>query len=262
MGRSGAGGICVITRLLTKIAGPSRCDYGEAVGRAGLAGLTRKPGLVFGHRQKGGNQMRFPITTCVFAALAVTAAVATTLSASPAAAGDVTKESLVDSLTAVKTRSFDPGRTEREVKFRSFVNTLKAKKTRQITVQERTEVAKFVKENELPSIDLEVYFEYDSAAITPAAQPKLTTLGQALSDERLKGKTFLIAGHTDARGSDAYNQTLSEQRAEAVKQFLATTVGLQAANLVAIGYGEEQLKTPVSPEADENRRVQVVTLGN
>lgn len=206
--------------------------------------------------------MRYPITSCMIAALAVTVVVATSFPVSQAVAEDVTKESLVESLTAVKTRSFDPDRSAREAKFRSFVNTLKGKKTRQITVQERAEVAKFVKENDLPSIDLEVYFEYDSAAITPTAQPKLSTLGQALSDERLKGKTFLIAGHTDARGSDAYNQSLSEKRAEAVKQFLTSSSGVDVSSLVAIGYGEEQLKNPSAPEADENRRVQVVTLGD
>jgi outer membrane protein OmpA-like peptidoglycan-associated protein len=196
-----------------------------------------------------------------FAGLVATAAISLAVPVPTAAAGEPTRESLIDSLTAVKTRSFDPGKADREAKFRSFVNTLKTKKTRQITVQERTEVAKFAKENELPGIDLEVYFKYNSAEITPTAKPKLTTLGQALTDERLKGKTFLIAGHTDARGTASYNQSLSERRAESVKQFLVNSMGVQATSLVAIGYGEEQLKNASVPEADENRRVQVVTLG-
>jgi outer membrane protein OmpA-like peptidoglycan-associated protein len=205
--------------------------------------------------------MSLKFTSRMIAAFAISGIISVACPLQPSAAGELTRESLIDSLTAVKTRSFDPGRAAREAKFRSFVNTLKAKKTRQITVQERTEVAKFVKENELPAVDLEVYFEYNSAEITPTAQPKLTTLGQALKDERLKGKTFLIAGHTDARGTDAYNQALSERRAESVKQFLTNSMGVDAASLMAIGYGEEQLKNPASPEADENRRVQVVTLG-
>ena len=198
---------------------------------------------------------------CFFAGLVATAAISLAAPVPPAAAGELTRESLIDALTTVKTRSFDPGRAAREAKFRSFVNTLKHKKTRQITVQERTEVAKFVKDNDLPSVDLEVYFDFDSAEITSKARPKLETLGKALTDPRLKGKTFLIAGHTDARGTDTYNQALSERRAEAVKQFLAKSMGVDAASLMAIGYGEEQLKNPASPEADENRRVQVVTLG-
>ncbi len=176
------------------------------------------------------------------------------------AADDQTRQGLVDALSPTKTRFLDPGRSARVRKFRSFVNTLRTKKTRQITVHERAEVAKFVKENDLPTVDLEIFFEYDSAAITSAAIPKLATLRQALSDQRLKGNTFLIAGHTDARGSDAYNQSLSERRAGAVKQYLATTFRLDPTTLIGIGYGEERLKSPGAPEADENRRVQVVTL--
>lgn len=176
------------------------------------------------------------------------------------AADDLTEEQLINKLKTFKTRAFDPGKKARDMKFRSFVDTLKTKKTRQITVQERTEVAKFVKDNELPGVDLEVYFDYNSAAITQQAMPKLETLGKALSDTRLKGKTFLIAGHTDARGTNDYNQSLSEKRAEAIKQHLSSSFGVDVSTLVAIGYGEEQLKTPSAPEADENRRVQVVTL--
>ena len=73
---------------------------------------------------------------------------------------------------------------------------------------------------ELPSVDLEVFFDYKAAQITPQAAGVLTTLGRALVDARLAGNAFLIAGHTDAKGSDDYNLALSEQRAEAVRQFL------------------------------------------
>lgn len=201
------------------------------------------------------------ITSHIVATLAILGAISVTCPLRSSVAGELSREQLIDSLTAVKTRAFDPGRAAREAKFRSFVNTLKHKKTRQITVHERTEVAKFVKDNELPSVDLEIYFDYDSAKITPRAKPKLETLSKALTDTRLKGKTFLIAGHTDARGSSAYNQSLSERRAESVKNFLVGSLGVDSSSLVAIGYGEEQLKNAASPEADENRRVQVVTLG-
>ena len=100
----------------------------------------------------------------------------------------------------------------KEQRVRGLVKSIQTGKTRQITVEERTEVAEYVKESDLPSIDIEVFFEYDSAAITPAATPKLQTLGKALSDAKLKGKTFMIAGHTDATGSDAYNLSLSKRR--------------------------------------------------
>ena len=224
-------------------------------------GLTCKLCLAANHLIMGDGKMKNPNTFRTLATLFAATAVSMFCFAPPAVAGDLTQQELIDSLTVVKTRNFDPGRKAREVKFRSFVNTLRTKKTRQITVGERAEVAKFVKENDLPGVDLEVFFDYNSAMITPAAKPKLETLGKALSDAKLKGKTFMIAGHTDGTGSDDYNQSLSEKRADAVKQHLASKFGLDVTTLVAIGYGEEQLKTPGAPEADENRRVQVVTLG-
>jgi OmpA family len=90
--------------------------------------------------------------------------------------------------------------------------------------------------------------------------PLGTKLGVALRDPRLKSAMVLLAGHTDAKGSDAYNKDLSDRRADAVKQFLVTKFSLPAENLIAIGYGKERLKNTVDPFAAENRRVQVVNV--
>jgi outer membrane protein OmpA-like peptidoglycan-associated protein len=90
--------------------------------------------------------------------------------------------------------------------------------------------------------------------------PTLIKLGQALSDKQLKTATFLVAGHTDASGSNDYNLSLSERRAHAVTAFLKSNFGLQATGLVAIGYGEEQLKNTADPASGENRRVQISNL--
>jgi outer membrane protein OmpA-like peptidoglycan-associated protein len=70
-----------------------------------------------------------------------------------------------------------------------------------------------------PAIDLhEIYFKFNSAAITAEAEPQLRELGAALSDRRLKGSVISIGGHTDAVGSDAFNQSLSERRAATIKR--------------------------------------------
>lgn len=171
------------------------------------------------------------------------------------------KEEMVRSLQGRGlTRSLAPAGSGMSAQHRSLIDGLKGKATRQITVEERTELATVAKQNDLPSIDLEIYFDYDSAAITQQSYPKLIELGKALIDDRLKGSTFLIAGHTDARGSDPYNQGLSERRADSVRQFLAGTFKVDPRTLIAVGYGEEQLKLPQAPEADQNRRVQVINL--
>lgn len=127
-----------------------------------------------------------------------------------------------------------------------------------LTSKERRDVAETVRRDDLPTADLEVYFDFDSATITPTALPILRTLGQALTDGRLAGGTFIVGGHTDAKGEADYNQILSQRRAQAVREFLVTNFAIPPANLMAIGYGEEQLKAPNEPLAAVNRRVQVI----
>jgi outer membrane protein OmpA-like peptidoglycan-associated protein len=114
--------------------------------------------------------------------------------------------------------------------------------------------------SQLPSVDLEVLFEYKSAELTPAAVETLTTLGRALTDERLAGGAFLIGGHTDAKGGTDYNLHLSQRRAEAVRQFLIATFAIEANRLTARGFGERYLKNPQRPRSEENRRVQIVNV--
>lgn len=111
-----------------------------------------------------------------------------------------------------------------------------------------------------PSVDLEIPFDYNSAKITTPALVLLTTLGRALSDERLAGQTFVIAGHTDGQGGGAYNLKLSQARAEAVRAFLITNFRVEPDKLVAEGHGERQLKNARRPLAKENRRVQVTNV--
>jgi outer membrane protein OmpA-like peptidoglycan-associated protein len=113
---------------------------------------------------------------------------------------------------------------------------------------------------QLPSVDLEVLFEFDSARMTPDAVEALTPLGRALSDPRLADGQFLIAGHTDGKGRASYNQELSQRRAEAVREFLIVNFKIDGSRLVAQGFGESRLKNPQQPRAAENRRVQVVNL--
>ena len=127
-----------------------------------------------------------------------------------------------------------------------------------LTAKERKDVAETARRDALPTADLEVYFDFNSAVIAPAALPILKTLGEALSDGRLAGGTFIVGGHTDAKGEADYNQSLSQRRAAAVREFLITNFPIPPAKLMAIGYGEEQLKAADEPLAGVNRRVQVI----
>ena len=110
-----------------------------------------------------------------------------------------------------------------------------------------------------PAIDLhEIYFEFNSAAITAGAEPQLRELGAALSDPRLKGSVISIGGHTDAVGSDAFNQNLSERRAATVRWYLVDNFKLPPANLHTAGYGKQRPKNKANVFAPENRRVEIV----
>jgi outer membrane protein OmpA-like peptidoglycan-associated protein len=153
-----------------------------------------------------------------------------------------------------------PAEAARNAEEAKFVNSLRNRPTRSLTTAEREQITSIAQKR--PSIDLEVNFDYNSDNIGAKASPQVSALGQALSSSELKGGTFIVAGHTDAKGTDTYNQGLSERRAEAVKRFLAEKYGIDASNLVTVGYGKTQLKNPAGPFASENRRVQVINASD
>lgn len=123
------------------------------------------------------------------------------------------------------------------------------------TVEERS-----AEIGDLPSIDIEVFFAYDSDALTPSAQAKLSELVHALSDPRLNDYRLLFIGHTDAVGGMAYNAALSQRRAERVAEYVTETLAIDPARVDATGVGFSRLKDPQKPTSGVNRRVQLVLL--
>ena len=205
--------------------------------------------------------MRFSGSSWAIAAVAALSLSALTLS--PTQAEEVkSADTLVKGLAPVKTRGFDPTAPTREAKQHELNTKLREFKTRQITVEERTEVVKLIEDLKSPNVDVQILFAFDSADILPEAKPSLDELGKALTDPKLTGGAFLIAGHTDAKGSDEYNLALSQRRAASVKAFLVETYKVDEGRLSVIGFGEEQLKNKEDPLADENRRVQIVNTGS
>lgn len=113
------------------------------------------------------------------------------------------------------------------------------------------------------AISLTVTFASGSAGLGPEAVRVLDNLGRALGSARLAGYRFRVEGHTDTVGPAAMNQTLSERRAGAVRDFLIKRHGVDPARIEAVGLGETQLLVATQDETAEprNRRVQVVNLG-
>ncbi|HEV3242354.1 MAG TPA: OmpA family protein [Methyloceanibacter sp.] len=206
--------------------------------------------------------MRFSKSIWAIAAVATLGMSGVALSPAAKAQDVKSADAIVKGLAPAKTRGFDPQAPGREAAQKELNAKLRDFKTRQITVEERDHVAKLIEESKSPNVDVLIFFAFDSAEILPEARPALDELGKALSDPKLAGGTFLIAGHTDAKGGDAYNLALSQRRANSVKAFLVKTYHVDGDHLSAIGFGEEQLKNKDDPFADENRRVQIVNTGN
>lgn len=115
-------------------------------------------------------------------------------------------------------------------------------------------------------IDLaaDVLFDFDKAAIKKEAEPslqKVATVLKANPDAKVA-----IEGHTDGKGADAYNQTLSEQRAAAIKQWLVTNAQVGGANITTRGWGKTKPVTHnAKPDGSDdpegrakNRRVEII----
>jgi outer membrane protein OmpA-like peptidoglycan-associated protein len=111
------------------------------------------------------------------------------------------------------------------------------------------------------NIDMNILFARNSDAIDQNSFGLLVKLADALTNPALARQRILIAGHTDARGSDALNLSLSQRRAQSVQGFLVSMRPELAPRLSAFGFGETQLKNVQDPESGENRRVQIVNLG-
>jgi outer membrane protein OmpA-like peptidoglycan-associated protein len=181
------------------------------------------------------------------------------------AAEDVTKEQIVRALAIPKaplTRGLSmappaeqPTTSPLQDK---FLQTVRGRSSRSLSSTEREEIAAMATAK--PNIDLEITFDYDSANISQKSLSSVQALGQALTSPDLKGSTFVVAGHTDAAGTDAYNQDLSDRRADAIKRYLVEKYHIASADLVTVGYGKSKLKDPSQPLAEVNRRVQVVNM--
>lgn len=132
-----------------------------------------------------------------------------------------------------------------------FVNSADLGATRGICIGTPQECAP----PEPEGLDMLVTFELDSAELTEEAKGYLGLFAQMMQDERLKIASFVVEGHTDARGTDAYNDELSQARAEAVRRHLIG-LGVAPERLSSIGLGKMQ---PRKDDAfdPENRRVEL-----
>jgi outer membrane protein OmpA-like peptidoglycan-associated protein len=105
-----------------------------------------------------------------------------------------------------------------------------------------------------------VHFAYGRAKIRPDSHSLLNQVAQVIQAHR-EIRKIRVEGHTDSRGTEEYNQRLSQRRADAVKAYLIKR-GVDPARLESLGYGESR---PIAPNTSDvgreaNRRVEFVIL--
>lgn len=139
---------------------------------------------------------------------------------------------------------------------------LEAAPSIRIKPEERVTIREFKRRPDLrrmaPSIDIQsINFAFDSAEIPYSQYPKVERIADALHAllRRRRSARVLLEGHTDAVGSWAYNQRLSEERARSLQRVLVRHFGVPYRMLETVGYGEEFLLVPTPHENWRNRRV-------
>ncbi|SFD78243.1 OmpA family protein [Phytopseudomonas straminea] len=105
-------------------------------------------------------------------------------------------------------------------------------------------------------VELDVKFDFDKAQVKSESMGDIQSLADFM--KQYPQTTTVVEGHTDSVGTDAYNQKLSERRANAVREVLVNQYGVGGTRVNAVGYGESR---PVADNATEegraiNRRVE------
>lgn len=110
------------------------------------------------------------------------------------------------------------------------------------------------------TLEGDVFFDIDKATLTSKAKDKLDEIVEELREVEIA--EIEVGGHTDTVGSDAHNNKLSEDRAEAVAKFLRE--GLDDVDITSEGYGKRHLAAPEEGSEEEikearsrNRRVEI-----
>lgn len=112
----------------------------------------------------------------------------------------------------------------------------------------------YVELDKSEQVNIQIAFDFDSAALREDQKPKLATLCEVMN--AIEIDSFRIVGHTDASGSADYNQRLSQLRAEEVKRYLVSDCGIAENRLEAVGLGKEFLFDKEDPRSEANRRVE------
>jgi OOP family OmpA-OmpF porin len=113
----------------------------------------------------------------------------------------------------------------------------------------------------LPQVLIDIKFDEDAAVIKPESYRAVGRLADTLLSPPMLGYRFLIVGHTAPGNRRDAGLTLSQRRADVIRDVLVGTFKISGKRLQAIGLGEEQLLDSARPASPVNLQTQVMTVG-
>jgi outer membrane protein OmpA-like peptidoglycan-associated protein len=143
----------------------------------------------------------------------------------------------------------------------AIVGAMMDKQERELRQIEGIDVARTDDDELRVTVRNEILFDFDSAGLRGASKDELREMADVFN--RYNDTTIVVGGHTDSTGSAAYNQRLSERRADTVANYLQNQ-GVRGSRIDAIGYGEGSAKASNSSASgrQQNRRVEIYVRAN
>ena len=143
----------------------------------------------------------------------------------------------------------------------AIVGAMMDKQERELRQIEGVNVTRTAPDELKVTVRNEVLFDFNSAALRSASRDSLSEMANVF--EKYPNTTIEVAGHSDSTGTAAYNQRLSERRANSVSNYLEQ-LGVRGSRLDAIGYGEAQPRATngTANGRQLNRRVEIHIRAN
>src|SRR5687768_2960567 len=143
----------------------------------------------------------------------------------------------------------------------AIVGAMMDKQERELRQIEGIDVARTDEDELKVTMRNEILFDFNSASLRSASRDELREMADVFN--RYNDTTIVVAGHTDSVGSEAYNQRLSNRRADTVTNYLED-LGVRGSRLDAVGYGETRPKSSNSTSSgrQQNRRVEIYIRAN
>jgi outer membrane protein OmpA-like peptidoglycan-associated protein len=143
----------------------------------------------------------------------------------------------------------------------AIIGAMMDKQERELRQIEGIDVTRTDEDELKVTVRNEILFDFDSAGLRSSSRDELREMADVFN--RYNDTTIVVAGHTDSTGSSAYNQRLSNRRANAVSGYLED-LGVRSSRLDAQGYGESKPKASNGSASgrQSNRRVELYVRAN